>query len=146
MHCILTSHPWRCRQDLCSQTVHQKLHVTYADNPRRTSVDLLGVIEFPNLALATQAVDFGCCLMDTMQRTTVQLTNPGKVAVDYCWAWTKQDGGRHFCLPSMSLVMTNTGVRFFYSPSRYAGIRNNKLQSIASRTNVWLERQLVTFL
>ena len=85
-----------CRQDLRSQTVRQKLQITYADNPQRTSVDLLGVIEFPNLILATQSVDFGCCLTDTMQRTTVQLTNPGLVPVEYCWVWSKQDGGKHW--------------------------------------------------
>jgi hydrocephalus-inducing protein len=38
-----------------------------------------------------QALDFGCVLMDTLRRATLTLTNPGKAAVEYSWAWLRQD-------------------------------------------------------
>ena len=63
------------------------LQITYADNPQRDAVDLLGQSDFPNLHLESTAVDFGSCLSDTTRRLPVRISNNGAVDVLYSWAW-----------------------------------------------------------
>ena len=40
---------------MCSHVARQKLAVSYSDNPQTDALELLGEIEFPNLAISTQA-------------------------------------------------------------------------------------------
>lgn len=42
------------RQDMRSHAARQKLAVAFSDNPQTDALDLLGAIEFPNLALSAQ--------------------------------------------------------------------------------------------
>lgn len=81
------------RGDQTSHTVKQRCLISYPDNPQKDFLDLTGCIEFPNLVFETQAVDFGCVLMDSMKRMAVQVTNPGTRPVDFSWSWVKQAAG-----------------------------------------------------
>lgn len=76
--------------DLGSGVAKQKMAIVYADNPQRDTVDLTGVMEFPNLAFETQTVEFGSCLSDTTRRVPVRITNTSPVEVVYSWAWDKE--------------------------------------------------------
>jgi hypothetical protein len=78
------------RGDQTSHTVKQRCLISYPDNPQKDWLDLTGIIEFPNLVFDTQNIDFGCVLMDSMKRTTVQVTNPGTRPVCFSWSWLKQ--------------------------------------------------------
>jgi hydrocephalus-inducing protein len=63
--------------------------VVYTDNPQRDSVDLLGIMDYPNLALSTNSVEFGSCLSDTARRVPITITNTSAVDVVYSWAWDR---------------------------------------------------------
>jgi hydrocephalus-inducing protein len=78
------------RGDQTSHSLKQRCLISYPDNPQKDWLDLSGVIEFPNLVFDTQAVDFGCVLMDSMKRMAVQVTNPGTRPVRFSWSWLKQ--------------------------------------------------------
>jgi hydrocephalus-inducing protein len=65
------------------------MQVVYADNPQRDSVDLLGIMDYPNLALSTTSVEFGSCLSDTARRVPITITNTSAVDVVYSWAWDR---------------------------------------------------------
>jgi hypothetical protein len=62
----------------------------FQDNPTRESLDLTALVEFPNLVMDAQRVDFGSSLVDTQQRRTLLMTNPGLVPVDFTWTWARQ--------------------------------------------------------
>lgn len=64
--------------------------VVFQDNPSRESLDLAALVEFPNLVMDTQKVDFGSSLVDTQQRQQLLMTNPGLVPVDFTWSWARQ--------------------------------------------------------
>ncbi|GFH15841.1 rhodanese domain-containing protein [Haematococcus lacustris] len=77
------------KNDLQSGIVKQKLQVVYSDNPQRDSVDLHGIMEYPNLALSATTVEFGSCLSDTTRRIPLTIVNTSQVDVVYSWAWDK---------------------------------------------------------
>lgn len=79
------------RSDLKSQTVKQRCLISYLDNPQRDYLDLTGNICFSNLSFDTDTIDFGCVLMDSIQRVPVVLSNPGCIPVEYNWSWTAEE-------------------------------------------------------
>lgn len=85
--------------------------ISFAHNPQKMYLDFTGTIEFPNLTLETLEVDFGCCLLDTMQRRSVVIKNPGLVAVDYSWSWLKQEVTN---LATGALLQSNTSSVVFW--------------------------------
>ena len=54
-HTLAFTHARQRRHDMCSHVARQKLAVSYSDNPQTDALELLGEIEFPNLAISTQA-------------------------------------------------------------------------------------------
>lgn len=78
------------RGDQTSHTAKQRCLISYPDIPHKDWLDVTGVIEFPNLVLDANAIDFGCVLMDSMKRVAVQLHNPGTRPVNYSWSWLRQ--------------------------------------------------------
>eukprot|EP00775_Hariotina_reticulata_P008964 gene8964-9139_t len=77
------------KHDLMSQVVQHRCLMSHPDNPQKDWLELNGIIQFPNLTFSTTSVDFGCVLMDSMRRVSVDMTNPGSVPVEYCWSWVK---------------------------------------------------------
>lgn len=97
------------QHDLVSQVVKQRCLISYPDNPHKDYLELTGVINFPNLSFDTNVVDFGCVLVDSMRRVSLDVTNQGCVPVEYCWSWVAQDGPAgeastlsHYCALSAS--------------------------------------------
>lgn len=78
------------RGDSTSHTAKQRCLISYSDNPQKDWLDLAGVIEFPNVTFDTSSIDFGCVLMDSMKRLSIQLSNPGTRSIQYNWSWVKQ--------------------------------------------------------
>lgn len=93
------------KHDMQSQLVKHKLSISYSDNPQKDSLELVGSIEFPNLQLEAQQLDFGCVLMDTTRRLSLGLTNPRKAHVNYSWAWLKQEFSDPGTLPQAVLLL-----------------------------------------
>jgi hypothetical protein len=77
------------KHDLVSQVIQQRCLISHPDNPQKDWLELKGLIQFPNLTFSATNVDFGCVLMDSMRRVSVDMSNPGPVPVEYCWSWVK---------------------------------------------------------
>lgn len=71
--------------DRLSRTVHQKLNIVYEDHPQRDSIDLHAAIDFPNLVIDSDIVDFGAVMNNTEQRRILSIRNVGKIEADFHW-------------------------------------------------------------
>lgn len=82
------------RRDLVSHMARCRAAISYPapENAQKDWLELAGVMEFPNLVFDAGAVNFGCVLVDSMQRVSVGVRNPGRVPVSYSWSWLRQDG------------------------------------------------------
>ena len=79
------------KSDLQSLTARQRLQVTYSDNPQKDGVDLVADMQFPNLRLETQSVEFGSVLTDTTKWCSVTATNTSNAVVEYSWVFIKEE-------------------------------------------------------
>ena len=80
------------RGDRVSHRHKTKLSVVYKDHPQKDSMELLADVTFPNLALETDTVDFGCVLNETVRKVYLLITNTSKVDARYDWVF--EDDGR----------------------------------------------------
>lgn len=91
------------RGDRLSHRVKQRILVTYADHPQRDHVSVVAEVNFPNLSLNYQDIDFGCILNESEKQVIVTATNTSKVPCSYTWAVRphasvgskEQDAGSH---------------------------------------------------
>lgn len=79
------------KHDFLSQSLKQKLAITYANNPQKDSVQLLGSINFPNAVLSAAAIDFGAVLNDTHKTESLTVTNSSAVPLRYRWTFADAD-------------------------------------------------------
>ena len=78
------------RGDRVSHKTTAKLNVAFANHGQRDSVTLVGELQFPNLQLEVNALEFGCILNDTEQRKVLTLTNTSRVPAVYTWVFEEE--------------------------------------------------------
>lgn len=78
------------RTDRQTTVISGKLQISYADCPHKDQIDLVGEINFPNLKLQAETLDFGCVLTDTIERRYFTITNVSSVPAAYEWALAAQ--------------------------------------------------------
>jgi hypothetical protein len=75
------------RDDRVSHVAEGAIVATYRGHPRRDTVRLVADIQFPNVALERQRIDFGCVLNDTAVSQVVRLTNTSKLPAEISWTF-----------------------------------------------------------
>ncbi|KNC50959.1 hydrocephalus inducing isoform b [Thecamonas trahens ATCC 50062] len=75
----------------CADTLDDELIVVYRDHPRRDTLKLRGVVNFPTLNLDTHALDFGCILNETQAKKYVTLTNTSDLPASFSWMLINDD-------------------------------------------------------
>jgi adenylate kinase family enzyme len=73
------------KNDKLSVQIKTKLQITYKDHPQKDTIDLNADINYPNLDISTNVVDFSSILSNTEKRRNVDITNNGTVDVNYVW-------------------------------------------------------------
>uniref|UniRef100_A0A0G4I9B7 HYDIN/VesB/CFA65-like Ig-like domain-containing protein n=1 Tax=Chromera velia CCMP2878 TaxID=1169474 RepID=A0A0G4I9B7_9ALVE len=73
------------RVDRISATIRQKMQITYEDHPQTDTLELVGEALFPNLTVSRAAISFGAVLNETSRSLPLEITNTGKIPVDYVW-------------------------------------------------------------
>ena len=71
----------------------RKLEAVFAGTQQRDSIDLSASINYPNVTLSCQALDFGNVLHDTKVSRTVTIANTSQVPVSYTWQLPPVDPG-----------------------------------------------------
>lgn len=75
------------RKDKISHNVKTKLFIIYKEHPQKDSIELTGVINFPNLEFQNTTVDFGATLNEFEAIKKVIVSNNSKVAAAYQWVF-----------------------------------------------------------
>jgi hydrocephalus-inducing protein len=83
--------------------VKQLLTVVYMDHPQKDSVNLVGEVVFPNIALSQDRLDFGSVLNDTTKQLSITISNPGVLPLDYEWMFCEEQDGPEY-EPAFSTV------------------------------------------
>jgi hydrocephalus-inducing protein len=73
--------------DKQSDTIKQKLVLTYKEHPQKDAIDLFGAINFPNISLDSNKVDFGAVLNGSEKRQSLVMTNSSKIDADFSWSF-----------------------------------------------------------
>ncbi len=64
-----------------------KLNITHLDHPHKDIIDLIGSLNFPNIILDTNIINFGSILNDTTKKMILSMKNISEMPVDYEWTF-----------------------------------------------------------
>ena len=78
------------RTDRESDSINGKLTISYLDCPHKDTIDLVGEINFPNLKMQNDVIDFGCVLTDTVDRRYFSIKNTSSVPAAFDWSLAAQ--------------------------------------------------------
>jgi adenylate kinase family enzyme len=73
------------KQDHLSANLKCRLIICYKDHPQKDNLDLVASINFPNIDLPSNGVDFGTVMNETEKYKELILTNSGLVDATYNW-------------------------------------------------------------
>ncbi|KAJ7536387.1 hypothetical protein O6H91_12G067600 [Diphasiastrum complanatum] len=91
-----------------SMIIHEKLDILYTGTLERGSVDLVAEINYPNLHLDSDHIDFGCVFENTCKRQYLQLKNISSLEVRYAWSFyngnTRQEHANEATISKLPVI------------------------------------------
>ena len=64
-----------------------KLVISHAEHPHKDIIDLIGSVNFPNITLDTNIINFGSILNDTTKKMVLTMKNVSEMKLDYEWTF-----------------------------------------------------------
>ena len=77
--------------DRQSHVVEKAITAVYANHPRRDAFPLVGNINFPNISMEYEKIDFGCILNDTTRSVMVRVTNTSVLPAKCAWSFVSDE-------------------------------------------------------
>ena len=75
------------KTDRKSGELEGKLTISHLDHPHKDVIDLIGSVNFPNILLDTNVVNFGSILNDTTKKMVLSMKNTSEMKLDYDWTF-----------------------------------------------------------
>eukprot|EP01116_Phalansterium_solitarium_P008376 TRINITY_DN2221_c1_g1_i5.p1 TRINITY_DN2221_c1_g1~~TRINITY_DN2221_c1_g1_i5.p1 ORF type:complete len:1262 (+),score=576.09 TRINITY_DN2221_c1_g1_i5:84-3869(+) len=79
------------RHEQLSGKTQSHVSIVYRDHPQKDVIQLLGVLNFPNLTFQPGAIDFGCVQRLTDRRVPLLMKNDGIINVEYSWSFLSDE-------------------------------------------------------
>ena len=71
--------------------IEGKLIISHIDHPHRDQIDLVGSLNFPNITLDTNLINFGSILNDTTKKMILFMRNVSEMRIDYEWTFVQEE-------------------------------------------------------
>lgn len=79
------------KSDRKSGELEGKLVLSHHDHPHKDIIDLVGIVNFPNLSLDTNIINFGSILNDTTKKMVMTMKNVSEMSLSYEWTFVTED-------------------------------------------------------
>ena len=73
------------KKDFSTEIIERKATFNFRDNPHKYTIDLTGIMTFPNLSFSDLDIDFGTILKGNEESKTIQITNISTIPVKFFW-------------------------------------------------------------
>lgn len=68
-----------------------KLVISHLEHPHKDIIDLVGSVNFPNITLDTNIINFGSILNDTTKKMVLTMKNVSEMKLDYEWTFIQEE-------------------------------------------------------
>lgn len=82
-------HPSKIENQV-TQEIKSKLNINYQYHPHKVSIDLVGLINYPELKLDKNLIDFGVVPKETEKKKTLILKNDSAIDASFSWEFETQ--------------------------------------------------------
>lgn len=79
------------KTDRKSGELDGKLILQHNDHPHKDIIDLIGILNFPNILLETTTINFGAILDDTTKKMVTSMRNASEMALSYEWTFVQDE-------------------------------------------------------
>ena len=79
------------KSDRKSGELEGKLTITHLEHPHKDIIDLIGSLNFPNITMDTNIINFGSILNDTTKKMVLTMKNVSEMKLDYEWTFVQEE-------------------------------------------------------
>ncbi|KAL9642363.1 hypothetical protein ABK040_007361 [Willaertia magna] len=117
--------------DKQSCEIKSKMILTYIGHPRKDVIDLYGSINFPNLVLGSNTLDFGTVISDAEKSRAITIENKGKIEAHFSWLFEVEEFSDYPISQIFDILPMNgyiipgekVDIKFIYNPHK-SGVHN----------------------